>query len=89
MSIEAQAFWVVAPGRGELRRITGNACRERRRFDESVRHLAAAVAAAIALNDPELEGLASMSLAATEVLYASMTLATEASISLTATSGFA
>ncbi len=42
----------------------GNACRELRRVDESVRHLAEAVDAAIALDDPELEGLASMSLAA-------------------------
>ena len=42
----------------------GNACRELRRVDESVRHLTAAVDAAVELGDRELEGLASMSLAA-------------------------
>jgi tetratricopeptide (TPR) repeat protein len=50
--------------RVELLRVMGNACRELRRVEESVRHLAAAVEAAIELDDPELEGLASMSLAA-------------------------
>ena len=42
----------------------GNACRELRHVDESVRHLDAAVAAAVELGDRELEGRASMSLAA-------------------------
>jgi tetratricopeptide (TPR) repeat protein len=42
----------------------GNACRELRRVEESVRHLTAAVDAAVELGDRELEGLASMSLAA-------------------------
>ncbi len=50
--------------RVELLRVMGNACRELRQVDESVRHLDAAVDAAIALGDPALEGRASMSLAA-------------------------
>ena len=50
--------------RVELLRVMGNACRELRRVEESVRHLAAAVDAAVELGDRELEGLASMSLAA-------------------------
>ena len=50
--------------RVELLRVMGNACRELRLVDDSVRHLDAAVDAAIALDDAELEGLASMSLAA-------------------------
>ena len=50
--------------RVELLRVMGNACRELRRVDESVRHLTAAVDAAVELGDRELEGLASMSLAA-------------------------
>ena len=50
--------------RVELLRVMGNACRELRQIDESVRHLDAAVDAAIALGDPALEGRASMSLAA-------------------------
>ena len=53
----------AAAERVELLRVMGNACRELRRVDESVRHLAAAVDAAIELGDPELEGRASMSLA--------------------------
>ena len=54
----------AATERVELLRVMGNACREVRRVEESVRHLATAVDAAIELDDPELEGLASMSLAA-------------------------
>ena len=50
--------------RVELLRVMGNACRELRLVDDSIRHLDAAVDAAIALDDAELEGLASMSLAA-------------------------
>jgi tetratricopeptide (TPR) repeat protein len=50
--------------RVELLRVMGNACRELVLVDDSIRHLASAVDAAIALDDPELEGLASMSLAA-------------------------
>ena len=50
--------------RVELLRVMGNACRELRLVDDSIRHLDAAVDAAIALDDPGLEGLASMSLAA-------------------------
>jgi tetratricopeptide (TPR) repeat protein len=50
--------------RVELLRVMGNACRELRRVEESVRHLTAAVDAAVELGDRELEGLASMSLAA-------------------------
>ena len=42
----------------------GNACRELVLVDESIRHLTSALDAAIALDDPELEGLTSMSLAA-------------------------
>ena len=43
----------------------GNACRELRRTDESVAYLRDAVAAAEALGDDRLDGLATMSLAAT------------------------
>ncbi len=50
--------------RVELLRVMGNACRELRRVEESVRHLTAAVDAAVELDDYRLEGLASMSLAA-------------------------
>jgi tetratricopeptide (TPR) repeat protein len=54
----------AATERVELLRVMGNACREVRRVEESVQLLATAVEAAIELDDPELEGLASMSLAA-------------------------
>jgi tetratricopeptide (TPR) repeat protein len=50
--------------RVELLRVMGNACRELVLVDDSIRYLASALDAAIALDDPELEGLASMSLAA-------------------------
>jgi tetratricopeptide (TPR) repeat protein len=50
--------------RVELLRVMGNACRELVLVDESIRHLSSALDAAIALDDQELEGLASMSLAA-------------------------
>ncbi len=51
--------------RVELLRVMGNACRELRRVDESVSHLQAAVNEAQAIADDRLEGLATMSLAAT------------------------
>ncbi len=51
--------------RVELLRALGNACRELRRTDESVSYLRDAVAAAEALGDDRLDGLATMSLAAT------------------------
>ncbi len=51
--------------RVELLRALGNACRELRRTDESVAYLRDAVAAAEALGDDRLDGLATMSLAAT------------------------
>ena len=47
-----------------LLRVMGNACRELVLVDESIRHLTSALDAAIALDDAELEGLTSMSLAA-------------------------
>nr|MBA3288863.1 tetratricopeptide repeat protein [Acidimicrobiia bacterium] len=50
--------------RGHLLRAMGNACRELRRVDESVEHLREAVAVATRLGDAELEGVCSMSLAA-------------------------
>ena len=46
-------------------RVIGNACRELRRMDESVAYLRDAVAAAEVLGDSRLDGLATMSLAAT------------------------
>jgi tetratricopeptide (TPR) repeat protein len=49
--------------RVELLRVMGVACRELRQVDESIRHLEAAVDAAVELGDPELEGRASMTLA--------------------------
>jgi tetratricopeptide (TPR) repeat protein len=63
---EARSRLPDATGRErvELLRVMGNACRELRRVDESVRHLATAVAAAVELDDRDLEGLATMSLAA-------------------------
>ena len=54
----------VGAERVELLRVLGNACRELRHVDESVRYLDAAVAAAVELGDRELEGRSSMSLAA-------------------------
>ena len=50
--------------RVELLRVMGNACRELRQVDDSIRHLSSSLDAAIALDDAQLEGLASMSLAA-------------------------
>ena len=55
----------VGGERVELLRVMGNAARELRRVDESVEHLQAAVATAVSLGDRRLEGLATMSLAAT------------------------
>jgi tetratricopeptide (TPR) repeat protein len=50
--------------RVELLRVLGNATRELQRIDESVSYLRAAVAGAVDLGDTDLEGLCSMSLAA-------------------------
>ncbi len=50
--------------RVELLRVLGNACRELRRVDDSVRYLRAAVREAADLRDGTLEGRCSMSLAA-------------------------
>ena len=63
---EAASRLPVATGaeRVALLRVMGNACRELVLIDESIRHLTSALDAAIALDDAELEGLTSMSLAA-------------------------
>jgi tetratricopeptide (TPR) repeat protein len=50
--------------RVQLLRVLGNACRELRRIDESVRHLREAVDRAAGLFETELEGQCAMSLAA-------------------------
>jgi tetratricopeptide (TPR) repeat protein len=61
---EEQLPAAVGDERVELLRVMGNACRELGRVEDSVRFLDAATEAAIALGETKLEGLASMSLAA-------------------------
>ena len=66
LELAAQRLDGSTPGdRVELLRVMGNACRELRRVHESVAHLRAAVDSATAIGDGRLEGLATMSLAAT------------------------